>query len=214
MRRAGAARPNPDRRSSSARPPERSDHRRATVPRAESPPRARRAIDPAAPDATSPGSRPSRPSSVHSACSLVRSSGARATRCRNAGTTAGSPRSTSRRCAVSRHQPLGCASTSTSSLGEAADSVGLRPRRVRLVHDAIDAAVAGRVHELVPQDVIPEVLGHEDPVLNHPAIHVDDVERAVGRRREVHRTKPLVGRCEEFARPRTPCAPSAPSRRR
>ena len=52
------------------------------------------------------------------------SPGALSARSFSAGTTDRSPRSTSSRCAVSRHQPFGCASASTSCAG-----VGLRQRR-------------------------------------------------------------------------------------
>ena len=63
---------------------------------------------------TSPMSSRSSPSSVHSACSRTRSSEDDVASLTSAGATVTSPRSTSIRCAVSRHQPLACESRLTS----------------------------------------------------------------------------------------------------
>ena len=100
--------------------------------RRESPTRARRATDRRAPRVTVAGSMLSIPSRVHSACSLVR--GIRRARPRASAarsTTDLSLRSTSRRCAVSRHQPFGCESVSTSARGASPSTApDCRPRRV------------------------------------------------------------------------------------
>ncbi len=63
---------------------------------------------------TSSMSSRSSPSSVHSACSRTRSSGDDVASLTSAGATVTSPRSTSIRCAVSRHQPLACERRLTS----------------------------------------------------------------------------------------------------
>ena len=62
------------------------------------------------------------------------------------GVTDVSRRSTSRRCAVSRHQPFGCDSVATSCLRRRRRQRRLRtaPRRSRSVDDAPDAPVAHR----------------------------------------------------------------------
>ena len=83
-------------------------------------------------------------------------------------------------------------------------------RSRRLVHDAIDAAEPGRPFELVRHDVIAQVLRDVGALLDHAAIHVDDVERAVGGVGQEDRPEALVGGGEELrlvvglARPQRP----------
>ena len=69
----------------------------------------------------------------------------------------------------------------------------------RGVHDAVDAAVPLRPLELARQDLIAQVLRDVALVLDDPVVHVDDVQRAVGRRGQIHRPEPLVGRGDELA---------------
>jgi len=61
------------------------------------------------------------------------------------------------------------------------------------VDDAIDAAVRGWLLELVLDDVIAEVLRDIGALLDDAAVHVDDVERAVGSIREPHWPETFVG---------------------
>ena len=74
-----------------------------------------------------------------------------------------------------------------------------RPASRRLVHDAIDAPEPGRLDQAAGADLVLQVLRLVLPVLDHAAVHVGDVERAVRRRQQVHRPEPLVGRGEELA---------------
>ena len=132
----------------------------------------------------------------------------------SAGATDLSPRSTSSRCAVSRRQPFGCDSASTSCAGDAARE---RLRRVaprRLVHDAIDPAEPDRLLQLARDDVIAQVHGRGRAMLN-------DRRDTCRRRRACHRarwTDRPAGTARRSTRgtrrSRTPCAPAASCRRR
>ena len=154
-----------------------------------------------------------RASTARAAASAAPSRSSASSRQRRARPTR-SPRSTSSRCAVSRHQPFGC----DSSL----DQLRRRRRRQRrrrvaarrLVHDAVDAAEAGRLLELVREDVIAQVLGDVGALLDDAAIHVDDVERAVGRVRQIRPAGSARRSTRGTLPARTPCAPAASSRRR
>ncbi len=144
------------------------------------------------------GSRLSIPSSVHNACRRLRggaadsavASAARPPPCRCAG------RATAARCrATIRSDASAPRPAPRMSLSR---TKGWGPPR-RLVHHAPDAAVPDRLFELARHDLIAQVLGDVTAVLDDAAIHVDNVERAVGRGRQVDRTEALVGGREEFA---------------
>ncbi len=78
---------------------------------------------------TDAASMASSPSSVQSACSRVRQSGALAASVLSDGATLASPRSTSTRCAVSRHHPFGFDNVCTSCADGAFESAGAAGRR-------------------------------------------------------------------------------------
>ena len=114
------------------------------------------------------------------------------------GTTDASPRSTSSRCAVSRHQPFGCESAFTSVAAGAFDSAGARSRFVvSCTIRQIRPRFTG-FSEIAGLDVVAQEIGPVDLFLHDAAIHVDDVERAVGRGQHVHRTEALVRRREDL----------------
>ena len=141
---------------------------------------------------TVPGSRLSSPSSVHNACRRVRTSGAFSASLRSVATTDLSPRSMSIRCAVSLHQPFGCDSRAASCAADSFARMGLGPRARRVVHDAKDAAFVHRRLQLALRDVVAEVVGHVGHVLDDAVVHVDDVEGAVGSRRQKYGAEALV----------------------
>jgi hypothetical protein len=60
------------------------------------------------------------------------------------------------------------------------------------VHDPVDAAESGPLIEPALEDLIPQVLGDGDAVLDDAAVHVRDIQGAVGRVRRVHRPEPFV----------------------
>ena len=104
------------------------------------------------------------------------------------------------RCAVSRHQPFGWASSSTSSRRRCAEAAASVPRVVvscttRQIRPRPIGCSSPRRDDLVAQ-----VFRDVAAVLNDAAVHVHDVQRAVGRRRQIHRPEALVGRREELAR--------------
>src|SRR5215471_18139228 len=80
-------------------------------------------------------------------------------------------------------------------MSERTDAVACR----RLVDDSIDATVSGGLLQLAGDDLIPEVLGYRNAMLDDSTIHVGDVERSVRRIRQVDRPKSLVGRRQELA---------------
>ena len=102
----------------------------------------------------------------------------------------------SSRAAVSRCQPLGCSSVATSSAVVALSS-SRQPRLLELLgHDAIDppaVAAAGQV------EVLLDHRRQAGRVLDHLAVHVEHVQRAVGRVGELRRAEPDVGRGDELA---------------
>ena len=132
----------------------------------------------------------------------------------NAFATDRSPRSTSSRCAVSRHQPLGCDERVDELRGR-----GLREGRLsialrRVVHDPVDAPVATWLIELARQDLVAQVFGDEALVLDDAVVHVHDVERAV---RAPTRGRPAgIARRSTRGTPRrrTPSSIAASCRRR
>ena len=69
----------------------------------------------------------------------------------------------------------------------------------RLVHDPVDAAVRVRGFQLVLDDVIAEVLGDVGALLDDAAVHVHDVQRAVGPVGQVDGTEALVGGREKLS---------------
>ena len=180
-RRVAGARPSPDPVRASARPPRPDD-------RLVQPSDPRSAGRRPAPPATNPpghGSpskvrrRPGRRASTARAAACA--SPARSRRClpRPSAPPTESPRSTSSRCAVSRHQPFGCDSVSTSCGGGRFRQRRLPVAPRRVVHHAIDAPVAARPIELARQDLVAQIFRDVCHVLDDAAIHVDDVERAV-----------------------------------
>ena len=82
---------------------------------------------------------------------------------------------------MSRHQPFGCDNAFTSSAVEAFRSGTRGVARRRLVHHAVDAAESGAAIEAALEDLIAQVFGDRDAVLDDAAVHVGDVQRAVGR---------------------------------
>ena len=123
--------------------------RRASAPTAAAPTSARRARSPSAPPSPAPASaRPCRRASTARAAGSARPARAAASLV-NAGTTAASSRSTSRRCAVSRRQPFGCDSICDERRGRRRRHRRLAIAPRRLVDDAVDAAVADRLLEAV-----------------------------------------------------------------
>ncbi len=68
-----------------------------------------------------------------------------------------------------------------------------------LVDDAIDAPEVVRFVQLVREHIIAQVLRHVPLVLDDPAIHVHDIERAVWSDGEVDGTEALVGGREKFS---------------
>ena len=143
-------------------------------------------------------SRLSRPSSVHNACSRVVLSGAAQHLLQH-----GERRTHLR---VRRAAAAPCRATSHSGArgdrrarpGDWRDSDGLRRAPRRLVHDSIDAPVAERGLQLAREDLIAQVLGDVVAMLDDAVIHVDEVERAVRRVRQIHRPEALVGRGQEL----------------
>ena len=66
------------------------------------------------------------------------------------------------------------------------------------MHHTVDAPEPGRTLEPVLHDVTTEVLRHIRALLDDAAVHVHDIERAVGGIREVHRPEALVRGRDEF----------------
>src|SRR4029453_9775253 len=61
-------------------------------------------------------------------------------------------------------------------------------------HDTVDAAEVGRSFELGRFDLLAQVRRNQAVMLDDAAVHVADVERAIGTGREVYRTEALVRR--------------------
>ena len=79
-------------------------------------------------------------------------------------------------------------------LGELRPGAG----RLRLAHEAVDAAVADALVQLARQDLVAQVGRDIGPVLDDASVHVDEVEAAVRPRVEVHRAEALVGGRDEI----------------
>ena len=145
----------------------------------------------------------SSPSSVHSARTRVRGSSAPLRQLheqRSDGRAGVPPRSTSSRCAVSRHQPFGCERVSTSCAFDDFTSSMPKPYRAGSSRARRDRSGQTRsTGRAFAEDVVAQIDRQGQPVLDDPAIHVDDVERAVGRVGEKDRPETLVGRGEELA---------------
>ena len=156
------------------------------------------------------GSIASRPSSVHSAQSrapVLASRGERGQRFRHATIAALHERALRR---VAR-QPFGCDNRSTSC---ARSQLGRRRpyRASSSLHDAIDPSQSRRLLELAIDDVVAQVLGDIGALLNHAAVHVDDVECHQARWTDtrggtVRRSRPRTRRA------RAPCVRAASCRR-
>ena len=150
---------------------------------------------------TSAASRPSIPSRVHNACSRVR--GAAATR----PPASSAPRP--RRLVVALDQQTAARYRATSRSDATAPGRGAPASRTTTMAAGPDGSCRARrgqmrprpdrLFELSREDLIAQILGDVAAVLDDAAIHVDDVERAVGRRRQVHGPETLVGRGDEFA---------------
>ena len=67
-----------------------------------------------------------------------------------------------------------------------------------LRHDAPDAAAVDGLLQLAVLDVRDEVVRQEALVLDDPAVHIDDVDRAVGAVDDLDRPETLVGRSQEL----------------
>jgi hypothetical protein len=67
------------------------------------------------------------------------------------------------------------------------------------VHDTINPPEPGGLFQLVPDDVIAEVFGDVGALLDDPAVHIGNVERAVGGIGQPYRTEALVGGGQELA---------------
>ena len=79
-------------------------------------------------------------------------------------------------------------------LGQRRDATAAR----RVVDDSVDPSMPCRRFELPRQNLIPQVFGHVRAMLDDPAIHVDQVQRAVRGVREKDRAEALVGRRQEL----------------
>ena len=66
------------------------------------------------------------------------------------------------------------------------------------MHHAVDPAQPVRLLQLAVDDVIAQIFGDVGALLDDAAVHVDDVERAVGRVGEPHRPEALVRGGEEL----------------
>ena len=66
------------------------------------------------------------------------------------------------------------------------------------VDDPIDASQTDRGVEVAGFDFVEEMAGHVEPVLDDAAVHVDDVEVAVGTVAEVNGAKSFVGGGEKL----------------
>ena len=149
--------------------------------------------------ARSPASSAPRPSSVASACSRVRGSGALVTSARQ--------RRRHRGVAALDEQPLRGVAPPAVRVRQHRHQLRGRLRRQRgplgargrLVDHAVDAAEPGRLDQPAGADLVLQVLRLVLQVLDHAAVHVGDVERAVGGRQQVDRAEALVGRGEELA---------------
>src|SRR5690349_11474011 len=64
---------------------------------------------------------------------------------------------------------------------------------------AVNATKPRRLLELVSGDVIAKIFSDISALLDDAAIHVDDVERAVGRVRDPDGTEAFIGRGDEFS---------------
>ena len=130
-----------------------------------------------------------------------RSSSAR-TSASSAGATDWSCFRTSSCCAVSRHQPFAMRQVPHQLRGAFLQHA--RPGAVRrhaVVGQPPDAPMAEHFVQLVLLDLLPEVgafLGPRRP-FDHAAIHVGDVDRAVGRVRDADRAEQRVERADELA---------------
>ena len=82
-------------------------------------------------------------------------------------------------------------------LGRGACDVRHRAARRIRRHDAPDAAAVERLLELARLDLLAQEGRHEVPVLDHAAVHVGEIDRAIGPARAEHRAEALVGRGEE-----------------
>ena len=200
--RAAGAPPSPDRSTcaSTALLHRRVALRQPALRQPQRPTSARRATSPPAPCITSAGVSRSIPSSVHSACSRVRGSGAldaSVGQRRHDGRVLALDQQPLRRVAppaVRVRQRLHQASRTRRPTSPASDrGASCRGRRGRCGRSRSAARA-------VRDDVIAQVLGDEAAVLDDAAIHVDDVERAVGRVRQIHRPEALVGRRQELRR--------------
>ena len=144
------------------------------------------------------GSMASRPSSVHSACSLVRGSA-------HFQRVSPAPARPDLAFALDQ-QPLRHVAPPAVRVRQRLDQ--LRRRRASRTGPGCRASSSrGRRGKSVPgrrcvqlarQDVIAQVHGGRRPVLDHAAIHVDDVERAVGSVGDVDRPEALVGGGQEL----------------
>ena len=148
---------------------------------------------------TSAGSMASRPSSVHSACSRV---------CHvSAVDASGDERRNRSRVAALDEQALRGVAPPAVRMRQRFHELGGRGvsqrragvARRRLVHHAVDAAESGAPIEPALENLIAQVFGDRDAVLDDAAIQIGDVERAVGRIGQIDRPEALVGGGEELS---------------
>ena len=146
-------------------------------------------------------SMPSLPSSTHSAFTFTRGSALPVASAVNCFVTVVDPRSTSRRWAVSRHQPLGCDSACTSCGGVARDSCG------RVVSRSVVVCMMRQIRpmptpigivEIPFLDVVLQVHRRGRAILDDAPIEVDDHQGAVRSRGKSHGPETFVRRPQEF----------------
>ena len=143
------------------------------------------------------GSSASSASRVHSAWMRATSRGLSRASLRSRGIALRSRRSSSSRCAVSRHHALGCSSVRVSS------ATVIRPRSIAR---AVPLPAAGN-HPINPAALFPRLEVEQRPalfrdvlrVVDDLAVHVDDVERAIGTVGGEDRPEPGVARGEKVA---------------
>ena len=78
---------------------------------------------------------------------------------------------------------------------------GTRSTWVPLVFDPINPPSLGIRFKVSAFDVLAKIPGQVVFVLNDPVIHVDEIDRAIGSREEIDRTKTLIGRSEKLPLP-------------
>ena len=122
--------------------------------------------------------------------------------CCSAGTTDLSCLSTSSCCAVSRHQPFGWPRCATSCAGVSFSMRGC-VRVARACRRSVSRQMRpwrSTLSSLYCSILRAQVRAPAGPLrfLDDAAVHVDDVHRAVGRRRHVHRTEERIGGADEL----------------